>query len=435
MDKNFGDTITIKTYQYLENQILNKLSIQTYAYIVCDEYHYFYIDSWNNKTDISLDWIKSQNVVRIFMSATSDDIQTEIKELGDSITYSLEPNYSYIKNIIFYDNETYIDRVIENLIEDEKILVFGRSTKKVFSIFEKYKDRASFVCSEDTPHKEYKSYIDKQPIVNEVLKNQIVFSTSVMDNGLNIRDAQLKHIIIDFEDVFQVVQAIGRKRVGRIIDGKYVLSEDDNVTLHVRNWSKQNLTQFTNPIQATIREVELLLDRDERYIEELNNKRNQTINACFYCDWCGGKLELNPIKYKALKAKVKRLRDAMARGFDNLTIEFLGDTFSGNIEYINIKMGKEQNRINELSKYLEENIGTVFLDKESRQDMIMKFNLIDGNHSKIKQGKFKYFQSAKIINSYLEENNLPYFIYQFETSRIVEGKKKKYSNAWRITKE
>lgn len=40
--------------------------------------------------------------------------------------------------------------------------------------------------------------------------------------------------------------------------------------------------------------------------------------------------------------------------------------------------------------------------------------------------------SRDILNAALKEDNLPYRIEEFETSKMINGKKKKFKAAWRI---
>ena len=90
--KNIGndDVISIMTYQKLEftrdTTILDK-----YDYIVCDEFHYFLDDSeFNMNTDISFNKILNQsNSIRIFMSATGDDMKTYLSEKIECEKYAV----------------------------------------------------------------------------------------------------------------------------------------------------------------------------------------------------------------------------------------------------------------------------------------------------------------------------------------------------------
>lgn len=70
------NTVTVETYQSIEQKLLRNKSIGYYDFIVCDEAHYFTNDvSFNHNTDISFDWIMKQYSVKVFMSATLESLR------------------------------------------------------------------------------------------------------------------------------------------------------------------------------------------------------------------------------------------------------------------------------------------------------------------------------------------------------------------------
>ena len=96
---------------------------------------------------------------------------------------------------------------------------------------------------------------------------------------------------------------------------------------------------------------------------------------------------------------------------------------------------KEQKYINEvLTPYLNDNLDKVFLTAKDRTPLIETIGLIDRNNSKIKKGEFVYVKNINSLNGYLEEVGSDYRIKQFETSRIIDGNKKKYKQAWKLIK-
>ena len=96
---------------------------------------------------------------------------------------------------------------------------------------------------------------------------------------------------------------------------------------------------------------------------------------------------------------------------------------------------KEQKYINEvLIPYLNNNLNKVFLTAKDRTPLIEAIGLINRNNSKIKKGEFVYVKNINTLNDYLEEIGSEYRIKQFETSRIIDGNKKKYKQAWKLIK-
>lgn len=51
----------------------------------------------------------------------------------------------------------------------------------------------------------------------------MLFTTKVLDNGVNLKDKAIKHIIIEQSDMVEFIQCLGRKRVQ---------SPDDTITLY-----------------------------------------------------------------------------------------------------------------------------------------------------------------------------------------------------------
>ena len=76
----------------------------------------------------------------------------------------------------------------------------------------------------------------------------------------------------------------------------------------------------------------------------------------------------------------------------------------------------------------------IFLTAKDRTPLIETIGLIDKNHSKIKKGEFVYVKNINSLNGYLEEVGSEYRIKQFETSRMIDGNKKKYKQAWKLIK-
>lgn len=79
-DKNLMDTVTLITYQTLENKYLLKYKesdFDDYDVFVCDECHYFLSDAlFNENTEYSFEFIMSQNhKIVLMMSATIKNIK------------------------------------------------------------------------------------------------------------------------------------------------------------------------------------------------------------------------------------------------------------------------------------------------------------------------------------------------------------------------
>lgn len=403
--------ITVKTYQSMQKAIETNDAILFANYIVCDEIHYIFTDSWNDKTDICYDWLmKNKHATKIFMSATGHNIFPCIKRWGEYIEYTLEPNYSYIKKIVFYEDDVYINRVIDDLADDEKLIYFSRKIDNAYNLHLEYED-SSFVCS--SGNAQYKNKVTPDALVDGELTSKLTFATSVWDNGINIRDNQLKHIICDFEDLITLVQAIGRKRVGSIVNGEFVLSDVDNVTLHIKKWSKKQLTQFINPKQAILNEVDRFMWNDKEYIKGKNIQRSKRINECMYIDYTTSKIEVNHARVIGLEKELNSLKYAKKHGFDTHVLKGLGNTFTGKVEYVSLDDEYKKSTLDKFMIYLNSKVATR-LFKDDQEELKGEFKnaglSVDGGRT----------MGMKTMNAFMEDNNIPFKI---ESSRVkVNGK-------------
>lgn len=149
------------------------------------------------------------------------------------INYKLNTDYSYIEKLYFYRDERVIeDNLLDNIAKGEKVIYFNHSAIECYRLSEKY-NNSMFLCGKD--NKLYR-YVNKELVENmlqnEKFDTQMLFTTQCMDNGVNIKDRQIKHIVIDIKDFDTLIQCLGRKRV---------LDENDTVAVYVKNVSKEQL--------------------------------------------------------------------------------------------------------------------------------------------------------------------------------------------------
>jgi hypothetical protein len=222
------DNIDVRTYQWLEAMINNNKDIKTYDYIVAYECHYFMSDSWNDFTDISYKFLISQTYsIVLFMSATAKDVFGQIQTINlvdKENIYIIKKDYSYVKNLelMFQPNakDTIIETTIEHLLNetDEKIIFFCKSLKYGFELYQKFKDNAYLYCSQNKKNDKYLPHATLDCIKeNEedktiTFEKRLLITTSALDNGIDIIDRNVKHLITDIWDFDIMVQCLGRKR-------------------------------------------------------------------------------------------------------------------------------------------------------------------------------------------------------------------------------
>ena len=140
-------------------------------------------------------------------------LKYEVMEVG-------QPDYSYV-NLNYYDTPEELTNVIVNSNKKEKWLVFvntcneGRSMKEnIRSTFKKNDDiRTVEFVSSNLPESMALEYIVDGIASEENLPVSILITTSVLDNGVTIKDSKLKNIAIAAFDECEFKQMLGRRRI------------------------------------------------------------------------------------------------------------------------------------------------------------------------------------------------------------------------------
>ena len=235
LDISGNKNINTINYQGLEFISLNNGSLFSgYNIIVFDEAHYLFSDSiFNRNTDLLLNFLKNppKNKICIFISATPDIILYYCNNFD--FVYNLESDYNYIDNLYFFNKEESYDDILKSIKDGEKCLCFCSSAREAYEKSLKYKD-AEFICSENNKKYYMNSSIrERKNLINyDKFNCKILFTTKVLDNGVNIKDDNLKHIIIDMVDPIILIQCLGRKRI---------LNCKDKINLYIKNHDSRSL--------------------------------------------------------------------------------------------------------------------------------------------------------------------------------------------------
>lgn len=242
------DVINLRTYQSIESLQQRNIdfNFSKYDYIVCDEFHYFISDaSFNKTTDMSLNAIlKESQKTRIFMSATGFYMKNYISNIKkmNTIDYDIDVDYDFIDKLEFFNTENTLELIIKNIIDsNEKAIVFIQSATKAYKLHKKYQDHSMFNCSESDKHYGKADKCKKESLlISERFEENLLITTTALDAGVNIIDMDLKHIIIDVDDVGSLTQCIGRKRV-RWLDKNTGEWMNEKVSVYIKNISNQSL--------------------------------------------------------------------------------------------------------------------------------------------------------------------------------------------------
>ena len=245
--------VKVMSYQELEIDIeMTSEELDRYDYIVCDESHYFLEDSlFNSNTNISLMKIMgTRRAIKIFMSATNQYIQKRITKrlqrrynndlmvVQKIFIYTMNSNATKIRNIISFESLER-DLLYEIINSKEKWLIFVKSIEQGKDIMKKIakylnSDEIIFMYRDILDLKTIKEIQTFDILINEeTFYQKVMISTSLLDNGVNIRSLELKNIVCFDDDPVEMVQMIGRKRS--------LATQNDYFDLYLINESNQSL--------------------------------------------------------------------------------------------------------------------------------------------------------------------------------------------------
>lgn len=406
------DVIDVMTYQTLEAYTKNhgtQYDLSEYDYVISDESHYFHNDSLFNKyTQESFDNIINSNSVKVFMSATNKSLINYLDYYEyDYKLYSLDTDYSYA-NITFFNKKLYIYDLLRSLKEEgEKAIIFMQDIMLAYEIYDMFKDDSLFLCSKS--NKQYYRYVNEDKI-NNMLENKkfdclFLITTTVFENGNNIKDENLHHMIIQLSDLDSIQQCIGRKRIE---------CSDDYLNIAICNLNNQALGGLLTKNKEVVRGAELLIRLGERaYVSRYSKDYDPCVYDIYNDAEKRVEKRINSFRYFKCKNNIKMyskwLADEDKMGFKKDVIKLFGKEWEGGIYCFNEDEVRGRQTLNE---YIESIKGKDLL-KDEQRDLIKKIGLKDSRGRLIK--------SIKFLNSYLLEEE---YKYKIESKRKKKDGKK-----------
>lgn len=303
------NVIYVTSYQSLQQRIQNGEQISSYDYIIADECHYFTTDStFNEYTDVAYNYImKQKESVVLFISATAKKFfkyLLDTNKVKKRNHYRLDKDYSYVSKVYFYKKDeltSIIDDILENEA-DSKIVVFCNAGKRIFEMSKIYREQAQYYCSKSTADHKLKTLCGwddgtaEKCIVHNTFEKRILFTTSVLDNGIDLKDEKIKHIFSELVDIDMMVQALGRKRS---------VNDNDTCIFYIREYQTKGIQGFLNSTKKQLEPVELyLLDYDKFYKKYGQGKNRDKIkkNKIFYNDIKkkknSGRIKINQCRFQ-----------------------------------------------------------------------------------------------------------------------------------------
>lgn len=408
--------VSISTYQHLANQVSRNEPISHYNYIVCDEIHYLFTDSWNNTTNFIYEFLKrTDNSCIIYMSGTAKYlIQYLLKAnmLKEHNIISIEPDYSYVDKVTFFRPQNAIP-IIKNILDstNDKILYFTHSYQTFKNIYEYMNSQADYLCSRfakdlfvkklrqpDCIHSLGIDHISEEQLIG--FDKRLLVTTSVLDVGYTLRDRQLKHIITDFMDVDTIVQCLGRKRS---------IDQNDTCQFYIYDYSPLSFSKdktrlsYHHEFKRRYNTIENILTESElwEFTGKFLDVSRPLANEMFpflYNDYRTNTIKRNEmIIEKCIYDRNVLEQMNMINGF-NKYIQLLLPNI-GDIAIINIEFECRKQRV---KNFLEERKNHLFYRTEI-DEIINTFNMKNPVNGRISK-------SINALNAFIKEANLPYCI-------------------------
>lgn len=446
------DGITVISYQKLQLLCQQEGFVweinRRYRYVVCDEIHYLLEDSAFNPQIIWLvKFLKDISSCLICISATLGELKEwiiwekygiNVRYLGwfiinDYFSYLMVPKqytttiigdyttlHSYtiparsvVEKVIYYSEQEQILEIIEKCNRDEKWLVFQSNKTKAKELTKKLGDSAALITAEDRENDTIAEIIHKGKFSCKVL-----VATKLLDNGVSIKDFELKNIVIDTISRTEFIQMLGRKRS---------LDLNDTVSLYIPKKSKKTFQGYLTP---EMKETYDLLERDFSSKELMtrvlcDDKFYAKIRRFFALE--NGQLIKNPLAIEYYNRQ-RKLVDKMLTEFASDEFAFIKeqlswidmeDTFGEENLYT---FQQQEEAISHIRDKLAELVGCELC--QSEQEELRTFITEKTNDSRIRTQKGKRLLGKKAINELLQEYNLPFQI------EGIYGKRKGEETFW-----
>ena len=369
---------------------------------------------FNNKTDIPLRWIRKQQrengCTVVWISATADEIfegwLSSSYFLGNDY-YFIPKDYSYVSATHWFEKKQGIDLVNHLLANTtDKILYFAQNQERFEELHNNFGDIADYIGGKELRRKLDFLSEPSKIIQNERFSKRLLVSSSVIDNGVNLKDISLKHIITELFDPIEAIQCIGRKRP---------IDPSDTCSFYFMNHSKQSIeTRYRNTCKRF--ELPQYFKKDKTsFMKDLEtgkiDARVLSDNPAFVFDKYG-KIILNQAVYKCMEVEFEMLTQMKKRTYKAVYNDILGPDISKVLKELSITLMPTY-RAN-LITYLNSIVGKK-LFKEEQKELESHFR-----EATFKDRTF----GLKTTNRYLEKEAINFCITSKQESASAGGHRK-----------
>lgn len=368
------DVMYVTTYQAIQNRLRGGEIIPHYDYVIADECHYFTNDAlFNEYTDKSYRYVMTQEQsVVIYISATAKVFFKWLRKrnlVAEDHYFLIPKSYDYVNKVYFYDKKLLIPKVDQILQteKESKIIIFCNSTTRMLELYKTYGENANYVASKSA--KNVKEICDEHCIYEHkdgtvTFDKRILVTTKVIDNGVNIKDKNVKHIFSEILDVDSTIQALGRKRK---------ISDDDSCTFYLKNYGGQAIQALINSNEHQTEPIEMYKKDYVKFLRVYgqNRKRirsNQIFYTEFDVDKNKNRLTYNKMRLKKYQMDNDVLQEMKETSYKSVMAGILGLELADRIEELDIHV-EEKDDFLEYMKSIEGK----WLYAEERKELIKRF--------------------------------------------------------------
>lgn len=257
-DNDFSEEELEELYEHVKKFV--EEDIKEVDYLILDEAHYFTSDStFNENTEKEFEYLYNEcKGVKLYMTATPEAFIEAVKKYEQANNVSEKDKLIVLNQLkqetreekeMFYDistegEEDLIEHVKDhykfNFIHEserdqflsEQIKLSTPTNKMIYFVRDKFRGAllsreakgmthrdnnakgGAFICSlYDDMYRKVINMEERERIIKEkYFESDVLVTTSVLNNGVNIHDENVKRIIIDYVDVGEAVQMMGRIR-------------------------------------------------------------------------------------------------------------------------------------------------------------------------------------------------------------------------------
>lgn len=427
--QQYGEMLDKKSFFELESMF------KGIGIVVFDEAHFFVSDSlFNSRTEYILDYCIRLfcNAIRIYMSATPDEVFPEIvireKQFCSNkytvncmasyqyaaltrreiLYYNFKCNYKYINSMKYFEYKDEIINAIKSDRTPNKWIVFVTSKRMGKEVCNELGDAAVFVDADSKKSTERDGDIYMELVEKEKFSAKVLIATSVIDNGINIKDESVKNIVIFTYDKTEFIQMLGRKRI----------EEGENITLYICSRDSKSIGGTLHQVNQKIAAICTYKKDKNLFMKEYYESsadKFDIVRGIFYFNRQGS-LCLNSIAERKLFTTKKFLEHIQNKLDNGIKEAFILEQLS----WLGLqKTYDERNWLNynstldnktEFINFLEQNVDVTLLEDEAKNFYIKFKMLYTKAYGKRKNDRNDRVYKAPICRDIFEEQSLHYDI-------------------------